>query len=1004
MTNNLKLTGQKGSMMVEALAMLGLIAMVTPVLYKKAAERTTELQDINAAAQMRTISKALDDYIKDNYTDFTIDKTPGYWEVTEDDIKSYLPYGFNLKDSKLFEQPEMAIKRVIQGSGVTAHATLTGIVVSPTSGDLPGIRSAKIASMIGANGSVYKKCAGLDGAQKNQFCGVQGTWFAEPKDYGVTAPKEGSIASISLHAINASSGAGSEHVLFRDNSMGDDSYNRMQTSLLMDGNPIEEVNQLIALGTRGSGEGTANTIEIVGENNASGNLSVTGTGTIEGLLTAGSANIADVFNVTGSGVSSSQKVTVSSGGLDVTGKTTLDETEIDGTATITGALTADSSAEIKGGLTAKGQVSTETVDGKSNVYSLVVSKTAGADSKAGGSLLVENNARVKGSLYIDGEFSANKIYGRTELGGGLISGTNYNFKATASSVNIDRNAFKVGSVLETTDTGGAMGIGTIEVGATNANGAYIQYDGNNYVKATSGNVNAVAGTQAKIQGASSTLTLAGNADLYGAGAATVTAAAGNATVSASGTAVLESPSSSVKAGTSSVRLSSGANNRFINLGTDGMAFGANVANNADSAAANYLFVNKDRMALAASGADTLGYNSNKFTNGVLDDGVLIRREGMITLPTKASVSGRTDLPTGQGKQDIAGYVKLDRIVANQTYPYSGTANGAISAGNPRRGSAPYDAYQVNPAYTSVMHDIKLTTRGNARLSDILPDFINKGIYVIDNTYDESTGSKNWESYVVSKSGSALTISNQPSECSGSNKANCITTPWLGFVPTPQCPPGYSKVITINPIRWKMAEAYSVAMTPTGSNWDANRFKAFFIAPRDPFKARFELSSVDGSSGSHTHSVPAGYGMPLTFQTNTWLNTTIAGVKLGGSASGTNSSSSRDAEFAGWHAIMGFLYHGTDYHDYLAGVGGGNLDGKIVWNLFPVYNEELTAIANVYCYFERRAVTGETFRWNSDLVDTGYNQLTNFRTLTSDKDGGAYEKRLDDPALGYSEPW
>ena len=37
------LLGQKGSMMVEALAMLGLISMVTPVLYKKAAERTTEL-------------------------------------------------------------------------------------------------------------------------------------------------------------------------------------------------------------------------------------------------------------------------------------------------------------------------------------------------------------------------------------------------------------------------------------------------------------------------------------------------------------------------------------------------------------------------------------------------------------------------------------------------------------------------------------------------------------------------------------------------------------------------------------------------------------------------------------------------------------------------------------------------------------------------------------------------------------------------------------------------
>ena len=44
-----ELRGQKGSMMVEAIAMLGLISMVTPVIYKKAAERTNEMQDINAA-------------------------------------------------------------------------------------------------------------------------------------------------------------------------------------------------------------------------------------------------------------------------------------------------------------------------------------------------------------------------------------------------------------------------------------------------------------------------------------------------------------------------------------------------------------------------------------------------------------------------------------------------------------------------------------------------------------------------------------------------------------------------------------------------------------------------------------------------------------------------------------------------------------------------------------------------------------------------------------------
>ena len=62
----LKSGEDRGSLMIEALAMLTLIAMVTPILYKKAAERTTELQDINAASQMRVMIQGVDDYIKDH--------------------------------------------------------------------------------------------------------------------------------------------------------------------------------------------------------------------------------------------------------------------------------------------------------------------------------------------------------------------------------------------------------------------------------------------------------------------------------------------------------------------------------------------------------------------------------------------------------------------------------------------------------------------------------------------------------------------------------------------------------------------------------------------------------------------------------------------------------------------------------------------------------------------------------------------------------------------------
>ena len=58
-----------GSLMIEAMAMLALISMVTPILYKKSAERTTELQDINAASEIRSLIKSLDDYVSDHYDD-----------------------------------------------------------------------------------------------------------------------------------------------------------------------------------------------------------------------------------------------------------------------------------------------------------------------------------------------------------------------------------------------------------------------------------------------------------------------------------------------------------------------------------------------------------------------------------------------------------------------------------------------------------------------------------------------------------------------------------------------------------------------------------------------------------------------------------------------------------------------------------------------------------------------------------------------------------------------
>ena len=101
--NMSKSIAQKGGLMIEALAMLGLIAVVTPTMYKKSAERTMEVEDINTASTIRTVMNAANDYVGANYStivsemEHSTGNASNYRKITFDQIKNYLPYGFNMK-------------------------------------------------------------------------------------------------------------------------------------------------------------------------------------------------------------------------------------------------------------------------------------------------------------------------------------------------------------------------------------------------------------------------------------------------------------------------------------------------------------------------------------------------------------------------------------------------------------------------------------------------------------------------------------------------------------------------------------------------------------------------------------------------------------------------------------------------------------------------------------------------------------------------------------------
>lgn len=188
-----------------------------------------------------------------------------------------------------------------------------------------------------------------------------------------------------------------------------------------------------------------------------------------------------------------------------------------------------------------------------------------------------------------------------------------------------------------------------------------------------------------------------------------------------------------------------------------------------------------------------------------EPGTVYIRKGMIDI-----VSG-----ANQGEEykeaflahEGAGVVRAARFVANNidhngnhTYkvPTKLTHEEAnlYNTGDKKTTFTRYDTYMVNPAYTSVMNDIKLASRGGARLSDILPDFINKGIYVANNTnkseYFPTSGT--WGDFDYQNASD-----------------NTDVSPYLGKVPAPQCPPGYGRVITVAPTGFKMAQAGGIEL-------------------------------------------------------------------------------------------------------------------------------------------------------------------------------------------------
>lgn len=506
--------------------------------------------------------------------------------------------------------------------------------------------------------------------------------------------------------------------------------------------------------------------------------------------------------------------------------------------------------------------------------------------------------------------------------------------------------------------------------------------------------------------------------------------------------------------------------KLISIGGDTIQTdaGINIIQRSDDAQISNAY--KNILIIEQGATDEVNKNSNNNNsnnNGInTDNGTIYIRKGFVEIhgEREESVSsGNTDKSADQG----LGVIKASRFVANNPditeasmtgQPHSSGKYGArvpmilqtISSNNEwekynnTSTANRYDTYMVNPAYTSVMHDIKLTTRGGARLSDVLPDFINKGIYVVNNTVKENELEKlnlSTQTYEYLY-GIADADSNK---LSSGDKLDLATesawaSPFLGVVPAPQCPPGYGRVITLTPASFqvgqagklmkrneKVAPANSYYVVPnnassdqiaasvndsqvayelvgvTGKATDKNN-QEVTIDPNKVTTAKYVLTQT---ANSNQHPV-----VPLTFQQSTWLKSMVKPLyqKPSSEADDKNPKYVNPSYVRGWATMMGFLYPTSLYNGFTPQTRLKATD-EAYWNLFPVIRGSLEGYATVYCYFDRTNMfKGYNYDYENFVDNYNYLQTMDKVPTSYKKESGNsnYQKRLNDPSLKYDEVW
>ena len=237
---------QSGGMLLEMIAVLGLVAVSAPAIYKKNIERTEEIRDMTKASQLRVLKDAAAQYVEKQYDALVREAYDGdnKWaeavstsdadkvvkKISVTDLENYLPDGYKDQlDSGVEVYLTAKRDKTEEGKKNRPRGLVSAIVIDNE--DVTESRGNRIARMIGVEGGYT-----MDG----NVYGNRGAWSLTPTELGVASIPENRVAVSSTYAKNLSS----SDYIYRNKVEGYPEANMMFTDIDMNGSSITHIGRL----------------------------------------------------------------------------------------------------------------------------------------------------------------------------------------------------------------------------------------------------------------------------------------------------------------------------------------------------------------------------------------------------------------------------------------------------------------------------------------------------------------------------------------------------------------------------------------------------------------------------------------------------------------------------------------------------------------------------------------------------------------------------------------